>query len=336
MKTTLRLEAGRTHELAIEWRSPENRQGMGLSALRVGMSPVVGAEAIDRAVAFAASADAALLFVGLNGEWDGEGIDRPNLDLPGRQDELIKRVAAANPKTIVVLQSGGPVLMPWLDDVAAVVQAWYPGQEAGNSIADVLLGASDPGGRLPQTFPRRLEDDPTRINYPGEAGHVLYGERIFIGYRYAEKAKRAPLFPFGFGLSYTRFKAGALKLDRTEIPAGGALTASLEIANIGTRAGSTVAQFYVRDERASVSRPEKELKGFAKVRLEPGETATVTVALDMRALAFFDVARQAWVAEAGAFTLLAGFSSADIVARAPFALSETWIGDSPRRAASAR
>ena len=140
-----------------------------------------------------------VLFVGLNGEWDTEGMDRPNLDLPGRQNELIRRIAAANPNTIVVLQSGGPVLMPWLDEVAAVLQAWYPGQEVGNAIADVLLGKAEPGGRLPQTFPRRLEDDPTRINYPGEAGHVRYGEGIYVGCRYAEKSGSRPCSPSASG-----------------------------------------------------------------------------------------------------------------------------------------
>ncbi|MBV8321380.1 MAG: glycoside hydrolase family 3 C-terminal domain-containing protein, partial [Hyphomicrobiales bacterium] len=294
---------------------------------------VVGEEAIERALDAARDAEAALVFVGLNGEWDSEGMDRPNLDLPHRQNELIERVCAINPKTIVIVQSGGPVLMPWLDKAAAVIQAWYPGQEVGNVIADVLFGKAEPGGRLPQTFPRRLEDDPTRLNYPGEAGHVLYGERVFVGYRYADKAKIEPQFPFGFGLSYTRFRAGALKLSSARLQAGEALTASIEIANVGDRTGSTVVQFYVADEQASVSRPPKELKAFAKLRLEPGQSKTATVSLDMRALAFFDVARKAWLAESGAFRLLAGFSSVDIVAEAPFELLETWVDDSPSRTA---
>ena len=327
-----RLEAGKTYDIRIEWRSPERPGPMSLTVMRIGMGLVVGADAIDRAVEAARGADVALAFVGLNAEWDTEGMDRPGLDLPGRQNELVERVAAANPNTIVVIQSGCPVLMPWLDKVAAVVQAWYPGQEVGNAIADVVLGKADPGGRLPQTFPRRLEDDPTRINYPGEAGHVRYGEGVYVGYRYAEKLKIAPQFPFGFGLSYARFRAGELKLDTTRLASGTALTASVEIANISDRAGSTVIQFYVADERASVSRPPKELKAFAKIRLEPGQSKTATVTLDMRALAFFDVARKAWVAEAGAFTLLVGFSSADIVAQARFELAETWIDDSPARA----
>ena len=333
IRAARRLEAGKAYAIRVEWRSPDHREGLGLTVLRVGMGLVLGDEAIERAVEAARGADIALMFVGLNGEWDGEGLDRPNLDLPHRQNELVERVAAVNPMTIVVVQSGGPVLMPWLDRVAAVVQAWYPGQEAGNAIADVLLGKAEPGGRLPQTFPRRLEDDPTRVNYPGEAGHVRYGEGIYVGYRYAEKLRIEPQFPFGFGLSYTRFRASALRLDTTRLAPGGALTASIEVTNVGDRAGSAVIQFYVADVRASVSRPPKELKGFAKARLVPGESQTVSVVLDMRALAFFDVARKAWVAEAGAFRLLAGFSSAEIVAEAAFELTETWIDDSPARAA---
>jgi len=214
--------------------------------------------------------------------------------------------------------------MPWLDDVAAVVQAWYPRQEVGHCIADVLLGDAESGGRLPQTFPRRLEDDPTRINYPGEDGHVRYGEGVFVGYRYAEKVKIAPLFPFGFGLSYTRFEAGPLRLDKAALAPGETLTASIEVRNVGDRAGYTVVQLYVRDEKASVARPEKELKGFAKVALAPRETTVVSLPVDMRALAFFDVVGKRWMAEAGEFTLLAGFSSAEIVGSASFVLMGDW------------
>ena len=253
--------------------SPEARNQHSLTVLRLGLSPVVGEEAIARAVALARSAQTALLFVGRNGEWDGEGLDRTNIDLPHRQNELISRVAAANKNTVVVLQSGSPVAMPWLDQVAAVIQAWYPGQEAGNSIADVLLGKAEPGGRLPQTFPRRLEDDPAFINYPGEGGHVRYGEGLYVGYRYYEKKKIEPLFPFGFGLSYTQFRFGALTLSAGSIGPGETIEASIEVANVGDREGSTVVQFYVVDEQASVSRPDKELKRFVKARLAAGREA---------------------------------------------------------------
>jgi beta-glucosidase len=329
-----RLEAGRSYDIVVEYAALPKLPGLGVTVLRLGLSPLLGDAAIERAVAAARGATTALLFIGLTGEWDGEGIDRPNIDLPHRQNDLVERVAEVNPNTIVVLQSGSPVAMPWLRNVAAVLQAWYPGQEAGNALADVLLGKADPGGRLPQTFPARLEDDPTFINYPGERGHVRYGEGVYIGYRYYEKKKVAPLFPFGFGLSYTRFSCGPLTLSADEIGPGEMVTASVEVTNVGARAGSTVVQVYVADDEASVSRPEKELAGFAKLRLSPGETRRVGVVLDMRSLAFFDIAAKCWTAEAGRFTVIAGFSSADVVARASFMLSKTWIDDSPRRAAA--
>ncbi|MDE3175452.1 MAG: glycoside hydrolase family 3 C-terminal domain-containing protein [Pseudomonadota bacterium] len=327
------LQAGRAYEIVVEYAALPAMPGLGVTVLRLGMSLVLDDAAIARAVAIAKTADAALLFVGLTGEWDGEGMDRPDIDLPHRQNELVARVAAVNRNTIVVLQSGSPVTMPWLAEVAAVLQAWYPGQEAGNCIADVLLGKAEPGGRLPQTWPLRLEDDPTFINYPGERGHVRYGEGVFIGYRYYEKKKIAPLFPFGYGLSYTRFEAGALTLSADSLAPGGTLTASINITNVGERAGSTVVQFYLADEVASVARPIKELAGFVRLRLAPGETRRASVNIDMRALAFFDVAAKAWMAEAGGFTVLAGFSSADIASRARFTLTHTWIDDSPRRSA---
>jgi beta-glucosidase len=328
------MEAGQAYEFVVEHKSPESRNQHSLTVLRLGLSRVVGGEAIARAVALAGGAQIALLFVGRNGEWDGEGLDRTNIDLPRRQNELISRVAAANKNTVVVLQSGSPVAMPWLDQVAAVVQAWYSGQEAGNSIADVLLGKAEPGGRLPQTFPRRLEDDPAIINYPGEGGHVRYGEGLYVGYRYYEKKNIAPLFPFGFGLSYTQFQFGALTLSAENIGPGETIEASIDVANIGDRERSTVVQFYVVDEQASVVRPNKELKRFVKAHLAAGENRTITATFDMRCLAFFDVATRSWKAEPGRFTVMAGFSSADIHAQASFTLTGTWIDDSPRLSAA--
>ena len=328
---TVRMDAGQAYEFVVEHTSPETRNQHSLSVLRLGLSPVVGEEAIGRAVALARSAQTALLFVGRNGEWDGEGLDRTNIDLPHRQNELISRVAAANKNTVVVLQSGSPVAMPWLDQVAAVIQAWYPGQEAGNSIADVLLGKAEPGGRLPQTFPHRLEDDPAFINYPGEGGHVRYGEGLYVGYRYYEKKKIEPLFPFGYGLSYTQFRFGALTLSAGSIGPGETVEASIEVANVGDREGSTVVQFYIADDEVSVSRPSKELKRFVKTRLKPGEKRTITTSFDMRCLAFFDVQTRSWKAEPGRFTVMAGSSSADIHEQASFALTAAWIDDSPRR-----
>lgn len=160
------------------------------------------------------------------------------MELVGEQNALVERVAAANPNTVVVLQTGSPVTMPWLDRVAAVVQAWYPGQECGNAIADVLLGATDAAGRLPQTFPRRLEDNPAYLNYPGENGKVRYGEGLFVGYRYYDKKRVEPLFPFGFGLSYTTFAYGNARLDAAAIGSDDRLTVGVDVTNTGPRAGS--------------------------------------------------------------------------------------------------
>ena len=322
---TMALQAGRAYDVRVEFAFPAPG-GLAMKALRVGMTRPLGDEAVESAVLAAAQADVAVLFVGLTGEWDSEGNDRPHMELVGRQNELIERVAAANPNTIVVLQTGGPVSMPWLARVGAVMQAWYPGQECGHSIADVLTGRVNPAGRLPQTFPVRLEDNPAYVNYPGENGHVLYGEGIFVGYRYYDKKRVAPLFPFGYGLSYTTFAYDNLRLSAGTLAPGETLTVTVDVTNNGARAGQEVVQLYVRDPRASLARPEKELKGFAKVALEPGETQTVSLSLDMRALAYYNDARAAWVAEAGEFEVLVGASSADIRARASFNLSDNWVG----------
>jgi beta-glucosidase len=317
------LKAGRTYEVVVEYAAGGTK-ALGFKAVRVGVTKPLGDEAIERAVELAKVSDTVVLCVGLNGEWDTEGQDRPNLELPGRQNELIERVAAANPRTVVLLQSGAPVTMPWLDRVPAVLQAWYPGQECGHVIADVLLGKADPGGRLPQSFPVRLEDDPAFGNYPGEHGRVRYEEGIFVGYRHYERKDIRPLFPFGHGLSYARFAYGPVRLSVDEIAPGGELTLTLDVTNTGDRAGHEVVQLYVRDEAASVPRPEKELKAFAKLTLRPGETGTVTLPLGMRALAWFDEKSAAWIAEPGTFEALVGASSQDIRARASFRLTDPW------------
>lgn len=218
--------------------------------------------------------------------------------------------------------------MEWLDKVAAVVQVWYPGQECGNAIADVLFGDINPSGKLSQTFPRLLEDNPAYLNYPGENGRVYYGEGLFVGYRYYEQKKIAPLFPFGFGLSYTTFSYSSLSLSAQELGPDDILQVSVDITNTGRYAGKEVVQFYVRDVAASLQRPEKELKAFAKVSLEPGECKAVTLAIDREALAYYDDQIEAWVAEAGEFEVLVGSSSQDIKAKAKFALTESrrWKG----------
>jgi len=281
------------------------------------------ADSIQQAVDLAARSDVAVVFVGLTGEWESESFDRVDMELPGEQNALIAAVAAANPRTVVVLNVGAPVTMPWFDDVAAVLQMWYPGQEMGNAAADVLFGLAEPAGRLPQTWPVRLEDNPAYINYPGENGKVHYGEGLFIGYRYYDAKKIAPRFPFGFGLGYTEFAFGPVRLSADEMAPNGSLTASVEVTNTGKRAGSAVVQLYVHDVASRLVRPEKELKGFAKLYLQPGETATATFTLDREALAYFDDQPMTWVAEAGEFEALVGASADDIRSRATFRLTGT-------------
>ena len=316
------------HRLRAEYGPRRNKPDfIWFEAIRVGFRRPLPQQSVAEAAALAAKADVAVVCVGTHGEWETESVDRCGLALPGRQDELVAAVAKANPRTVVVLQSGGPVAMPWLDAVPAVLEAWFPGQEAGHAVADVLLGKAEPGGRLPQTFPRSLEDDPTHpltpgVQYPGEGGRVEYREGLFTGYRHADRASSRPLFPFGFGLSYTTFRLSDLLVEPARLSPGGTLLCTLVVENTGTRAGSTVVQAYVRDLEASLPRPAKELKGFAKAHLEAGGRATLRIALDMRSLAYYDDRQRAWCAEPGEFELLVGESSIDLSLRARFALLE--------------
>ena len=310
------LQAGQPVELVVEY----TQGGADYAFLTIGHKPPDIRDDIQAAEKLAADSDIALVFVGSSGENESEGRDRQHMDLVQRQNELVSRVAAANPNTVVVLQTGSPVTMPWLDQVPVVLQAWFPGQECGNAIADVLFGDRSPAGKLPQTFPVRLEDNPAYLNYPGDEGRVRYGEGIYIGYRYYEKKKIAPLFPFGHGLSYTSFGYENLALSAAEITPDQELTVSIDITNTGDRPGAEVVQLYLRDETAAVSRPEKELKAFAKVALEPGETQTVQAVIRPKDLAYWSVARGSWFVEAGEFTVLVGSSSQDIRAQARFRL----------------
>ena len=321
------LSAGRPYALSVEYA----REKSPFAAVRLGCLPPLPTNAIEQAVELARTSDVALVFAGLSAEWESEGFDRPDLNLVGAQNELIERVAAVNKNTVVVLSTGSPIAMPWLSRVAAVVQSWYPGQECGNAIADVLFGDVNPSGKLPQTWPARLEDHPAFVNYPGENGQVRYGEGIFVGYRYYEKKQVAPLFPFGFGLSYTSFTYSALTLSTRELAPGDTLDVALTITNTGQHPGQEVVQLYIRDAEASVQRPLKELKAFAKVRLEPGESQSVTLTLDRSALAYYDIVKRAWVAEAGAFEVLVGSSSQEIHARASFTLTGSSSFGGPTR-----
>lgn len=307
---TFRMTAGESYDMVVEYRVIPNQRSI-LRRLRVGCEPPAPSDMVERAIKAAAGADLALVFAGTNEEWDSEGFDRENMELPGGQAELIERIADVNKKTIVVLNNGAPVEMDrWAGKVAGIIEAWFPGQECGNAIADVLFGKVNPSGKLPVTFPVRLEDNPAFINYPGENGRVLYGEGIFVGYRYYDKKKIAPLFPFGFGLSYASFKYSNMRTGR--MTARGTVGVSLDITNTGRQSGKEVVQLYVRDVVSSLMRPPQELKGFRKVALKPGETRKVEFLLDNRSFSFYDAEKKDWVLEPGEFEILIGSSSRDI------------------------
>jgi len=305
----LKLEGGKVYPVRIEyyWKgSPRWR------SLAFGHQPPHAKDMIAEAVKLAKSSDVVVLVAGLTGEWESEGFDRVDMKLPGAQNELIERVAKANKNTIVVLNVGSPVEMPWIDKVPAVLQLWYNSQEQGNALADVLFGDVNPSGKLPTTFPVRLQDNPAYINYPGENGRVRYGEGIFVGYRYYDKKEIEPLFPFGHGLSYTTFQYSNLRLNAKSLTPNELLKVRVDVTNTGKIAGKEVVQLYVRDVKSSVARPEKELKAFAKVELAPKQTRTVTFTLDREAFWYFDVTRNVWTTEPGDFEILVGASSRDI------------------------
>ncbi len=268
---------------------------------------------IDEAVSLAQSSDVAVLYIALPPSKESEGYDRPDLDLTEQQVALIKAVAAVQPQTVVVLNNGAPVAMSaWIDDVAAVLEAWMMGQAGGGAIADILFGKVNPGGKLAETFPLKLANTPAYINWPGGAGTVRYGEGIFIGYRYYEAKEMPVLFPFGYGLSYTTFAYSNPKVSATTFKDVDGLTVTVDVTNTGDVAGKEIVQVYVHDQESDLVRPPKELKGFAKVDLQPGETKTVSVELDFRAFAYYHPKYHRWITEDGDFDVLIGASSADI------------------------
>ena len=304
----VQLEAG-AHRVVFE-RHQEARNFLG-DLIRVGITPE-GSFVDPDARAIAAKADLVVLAVGFDSESETEGGDR-TFALPTGQDELIREIAAVNPKTVVVVTSGGAVDMRnWLDRVPAVIQAWYPGQEGGTALAEILVGEVNPSGRLPATFEKQWEDNPSHDSYYPDPGtsRVVYRNGVFVGYRGYEHNGTAPLFPFGFGLSYTNFRYSALALKPLAGP--GNFEVSFSVTNSGARAGAEVPQVYVGDGHAGVPRPPKELKGFARVMLQPGESTTVKVTLNARSFSYFDVPRGHWVADPGTFDILVGGSSARI------------------------
>ena len=296
-----------------------------------GKEPASWQQLIERAVKAARAADVAIIIGGLNHDpgQDSEGWDRKDLKLPFHQDELIRQVAAANPRTIVVLIGTGVEMDAWLDQVPAVLQAWYPGMEGGNALAGILFGDVNPSGKLPCTFPKRLEDSPAHAlgDYPGAGGTVRYEEGLLVGYRWFDAKNIEPLFPFGHGLSYTSFEYSDLKLVRGQDPGQPGLRAEFAIANTGNRKGAEVAQLYIHEANPGLPRPLKELKGIAKIVLEPGEKQTISIPLDQGAFSYYDPAKGGWRVDPGEYEIQIGASSRDVRLGQVFHLEEKEASD---------
>lgn len=272
---------------------------------------------LSEAVGLARSCDIAVVFAGLTDLFESEGFDRSHMKMPNCQNELISRVAEVQPNTVVVLHNGSPVEMPWLDKVRGLVETYLGGQAVGEAECAVLFGSVNPSGKLAETFPKKLSDNPSYINFPGEGDTVEYKEGIFVGYRYYDYKDMEVLFPFGYGLSYTTFDYSNLKLSSSKIKEGDTLQVRLTVTNTGSAIGKEVVQLYVKDCESSVIRPVKELKGFEKIELAPGESKEVTFSLDSRSFAFYSTAIHDWFVESGEFEIMIGKSSRDII------LSET-------------
>jgi beta-glucosidase len=286
--------------------------GDPLEVLSLGVRQPAGT--IEEAVAVARGADAAILVLGSNSKTESEGYDRENLELPGGQNELAMAVLAANPRTVVVLNAGAPMTMPWLERARAVLVAWLPGQEGPHAIANVVFGKANPSGRLPVTFPRRLQDVPSYLHYPG-AYRAIYGEGLFVGYRYYDKREVEPIFAFGHGLSYTKFEYGDLRCP-SWMCTGDSIDIAVSVSNVGERAGSETVQVFVEPKNPPEVRPPRELKGFKKLALAAGEKGVARITLDPRAFAYYDAERNDWVVAPGEYEVIVGASSRDLRLRA--------------------
>jgi beta-glucosidase len=270
---------------------------------------------IEEAVEAAKQAKVAVIFAGLPERYESEGFDRKHLSIPDNHKILIEAVAEVQNNVIVVLSNGAPIEMPWLNRVKGVLEGYLGGQALGGAIADLLFGHTSPSGKLAETFPKKLIHNPSYLNFPGDGETVEYREGIFVGYRHYDTRDVEPLFPFGYGLSYTSFEYSDLQVDKKQIKDDETITVTVKIKNTGSMTGKEVVQLYVRDVESTISRPEKELKGFEKVSLQPGEEKTVTFELGKRAFAYYNVKLKEWHVETGTFDLLVGTSSRNILLR---------------------
>lgn len=335
------LKANQTYKVVFEFGSAPTSDldtrgivAFGPGGFRFGATRRISEEEmISAAVEEAAKADQVVIFAGLTSEWETEGYDRDHMDLPPGSDELISRVLAVKPNAVVVIQSGTPVTMPWVNEARAVVQAWFGGNECGNGIADVLYGDVNPSAKLPITFPRRLQDNPSYVNFRSERGRVLYGEDVYVGYRFFEKSAVEPAFPFGHGLSYTTFSRSDLRVDtvpeRSQYEESGEpITATVTVTNTGSIAGAEIVQLWIVPPKTDVNRPVRELKAFQKVFLQHGESKTVQLVVEKKiASSWWDETREQWISEKGRYeVLVTGTGSEEL--RGEFYVGKTrfWLG----------
>ncbi|KAF2017999.1 glycoside hydrolase family 3 protein [Aaosphaeria arxii CBS 175.79] len=329
------VEEGQQYNIEILMKNEAYGVSVGATpagGIRLGGCEVFDeAEAMNRAINVAKTVDIPIVIAGTGSDWEYEAADRPSLDLPGRANDLVQAVLSANPNTIVITQSGLPITMPWINEARTLVHAWFGGQETGHAMTDVLFGRINPSGRLPITFPVRMEDNPAYLTFGKSDCELYYGEGVFVGYRYYEKLDRPPLFYFGFGLSYTEFEYTNLNVPLEYEPNPDfVMTVSVDVQNVGLSDGAEVVQIYVSDEKSSVIRPKKELKAYRKVSLPAGRKLSVELHIDKYAVSFWCERTSEWIAEAGRFDVIIGRSAdpRDEIHRSSFDLSKTfrWSG----------
>ncbi|OCH95211.1 putative beta-glucosidase from glycoside hydrolase family GH3 [Obba rivulosa] len=336
---TILLTAGEPVEILVEYTNTKPPEGPEadisqpalMRGVRLGGCEKINPdEAIASAVKLASTSDVVILLAGLSPEWESEGFDRPTMDMPRRTNELIARVGEANPNTVVCIQAGSAVSMPWVNSVNGLIQAWYSGNEVGNALADVIYGKINPSGRLPLTLPTREQDIPAYLNMRSENGQIHYREDLFVGYKWYQAKGFRPLFPFGFGLSYTTFALSNLAISG---PHGNgpslAVDVTVTVKNTGAISGSEIVQLYITLPDIRVTTPKLQLRGFAKARdIAPGQSTTVKITLDKYAVSFWDVTRKSWSAKPGSYGVHIGKSSAEILLDGTFTLKDgfEWNG----------
>tara|TARA_B110000014_G_C20125666_1_gene599381 strand:- start:3091 stop:5541 length:2451 start_codon:yes stop_codon:yes gene_type:complete len=314
-KATVDLIKDKSYFLEIEYKWIGR-----FPAIQFGMLPPDSIDLMEEALNISRKVDGIILVVGTNSDWETEGIDRSSMDLPLKQNELIEKICEVNPNTVVVLNTGSPNHMPWIDKSKCILQSWFPGQEFGNSLADIIFGAENPSGKLPTTFPVSLKDTPAFNFYPGQDSQMQYGEGVYIGYRWYEKEDIKPLFPFGHGLSYTNFLYSEFRIipPQTE---DSVISCEFKIENIGPLKGKEVAQCYIGKENSSIAGPVKILKAFKKIELEPKEAKKLIFNITERDLSYWDIDKHSWVLEPAKYIIYIGSSSEDVRGK-----RSVWLG----------